>query len=91
MKIVPWFGQGPELRLAYAVQTGGGQSQSPSLNALFTSSGGSDEPKRTVRAGRRRPSGPANEPRERADAPQRERRRVGGGQCCRNKGRGGEG
>lgn len=73
MKIFPWLGQGPEPRLAYAVQTGGGQPPSPGLNALFTSSGGSDEPKRTVRAGRRRPSGPANEPRERADAPQRER------------------
>jgi hypothetical protein len=70
---IPWFDQGLENRLAYAGPTDSGQRQAPSLNALFASGSGSDEPKRTVRAGRRRPSGPSNEPRERADAPQRER------------------
>jgi hypothetical protein len=60
-----WFAQ----ELAFAVQKDSGQARPHNLNALFAS----EEPKRTVRAGRRRPSGPSTEPRERAEAPKRER------------------
>lgn len=62
-----WFDHSLERRLAYAAQAPGVQTRD--LNTLLSSG----DPKRTVRAGRRRPSGPSTEPRERADAPQRER------------------
>lgn len=62
-----WFDHSLERRLAYAAQAPGVQTRD--LNTLLSSG----DPKRTVRAGRRRPSGPSTEPRERADAPERER------------------
>lgn len=69
MDLRHWFDQSLERKLAYAAQTQSGQMQPSDLNTLLSSG----DPKRTVRAGRRRPSGPSTEPRERADAPQRER------------------
>ncbi len=69
MKQLPWLSTWFGGRLVFAVQTDDAHAQLSSLNALFTS----NDPKRTVRAGRRRPSGPSTEPRERADAPKRER------------------
>lgn len=69
MKQLPWLSTWFGGRLVFAVQTDDAHGQLSSLNALFTS----NDPKRTVRAGRRRPSGPSTEPRERAEAPQRER------------------
>ena len=69
MKTNSWFGHRFEPKLALAVQADGDQAQSRNLNALLASG----EPKRTVRAGRRRPSGPSTEPREQAAAPKRER------------------
>lgn len=69
-----WFDHWFDEELAFAAQAGGSQAQRPWGNALLAASGGSgDNPNRTVRAGRRRPSGPATGPRERADAPKRER------------------
>jgi len=55
--------------LALAALAGNGQTRPVEFNVLRAD----EEPKRTVRAGRRRPSGPSTEPRERADAPHRER------------------
>ena len=73
MKPIPWLSHWFGGRLVYAVQTNDGQVQPHDLHALLTASGSGDDPNRTVRAGRRRPSGPSTEPRERAEAPQRER------------------
>lgn len=69
----PWLGAWSVGKLAFAAQLSGASKQPQRLNALFTASGSGDSPKRTVRAGRRRPSGPSTQPRERAEAPQRER------------------
>jgi len=69
MKTRSWLGPWFQQELALAAETHSGQAQPQNLNALYTSG----EPKRTVRAGRRRPSGPSTGPREQAAAPHRER------------------
>lgn len=78
MKFASWFGQQNELAVAMAGDRGA--PGAAGLNALFTASG-NDGSNRTVRAGRRRPSGPSTSPRDRAEAPRRERPTtpVGGG------------
>ena len=68
-----WFGHSVDGKVAYAVQAHGGEARPRDLNALLSSSSGSGDPKRTVRAGRRRPSGPSTGPREQAEAPKRDR------------------
>ncbi len=73
MKQIPWLSHWFGGKLAYAVPTNAGRAQPRDLHALLTASGSGDDPNRTVRAGRRRPSGPSTEPRERAEAPKRER------------------
>ncbi|MFZ2361828.1 MAG: hypothetical protein WA040_21000, partial [Anaerolineae bacterium] len=62
MKTRSWLGPWFQQELALAAETHSGQAQPQNLNALYTSG----EPKRTVRAGRRRPSGPSTGPREQA-------------------------
>jgi len=78
MKLFQWLKQActplPTMQIvgAQAENMRGARQQNPFVWA-------SSDPERTVRAGRRRPSGGSTEPRERADTPERESSGGGGG------------